>query len=88
MGWGSDPDVPNQLAKTAEQQAELLDESLAALLEEREPLDLRGVIWFTWRDFDAPIGECGWCPVRRPARRRPRHQARLAGVHRAERGEP
>ena len=41
----------------------MLDESLSALLQEREPLGLRGVIWYTWRDFDPSIGECGWCPT-------------------------
>ena len=60
---------------------ELLDESLSALLEEREPLDLRGVIWYTWRDFDRLDRRVWMVSDRRPGRRRPRQQARLARLH-------
>ena len=63
IGWGADPAVPNQLAMTPEKQAELLSESYGELLERRDALGLRGIVWYTWRDFDAAIGECGWCPT-------------------------
>lgn len=63
IGWGSDPEVPTELSKTPEQQAELLTESLSILLEQRESLGLRGIVWYTWRDFDPELSECGWCPT-------------------------
>lgn len=60
LGWGSDPEVPNQLAKTPDQQASLLEESLGTLYDDRESLGLRGVLWFSWHDANTNP-ECGWC---------------------------
>jgi polysaccharide biosynthesis protein PslG len=60
IGWGSDPSSGNDLAKTPEEQADLLDESLGTLLERRDELKLDGVVWFTWRDVDIGV-ECAWC---------------------------
>lgn len=60
VGWGSDPEVPNDLAKTPERQAELLAESLGTLYDDRESLGLRGVLWFSWHD-SAVNEDCGWC---------------------------
>lgn len=60
IGWGSDPSSGNDLAKTPEQQGELLDQSYTSLLDRRDELGLEGVIWFTWRDVDTGV-ECGWC---------------------------
>lgn len=62
LGWGSDPKVPNDLAKSPSQQAKLLSESLTTMSEQRERWDLDGAVWFTWRDSsDGPVGECLWC---------------------------
>jgi hypothetical protein len=61
LGWGSDPEVPNDLAKSPDEQAELLSESLGQMYDERESLGLRGVIWFTWRDQLEKVGSCLWC---------------------------
>jgi len=61
IGWGSDPSSGNDLAKTPDQQADLLSASYEALLERQEALDLRGVIWYTWHDAEL-VGECAWCP--------------------------
>lgn len=60
IGWGSDPSSGNDLAKTPEQQGELLGESLGTMLDRRDEWGLEGVIWFTWRDVDTGV-ECGWC---------------------------
>ncbi len=61
LGWGSDPDVPNDLAKSPDQQAELLADSFNAMYDGREKWGLHGVIWFTWRDSEGPVGDCLWC---------------------------
>ena len=61
LGWGSDPEVPSDLAKSPEEQAALLSETLGAMYDERESLGLRGAIWFTWRDSEEKVGECLWC---------------------------
>lgn len=61
LGWGSDPNVPNDLAKSPDQQAQLLTDSFNAMYDGREKWGLQGVIWFTWRDSDAAVGECLWC---------------------------
>jgi hypothetical protein len=60
IGWGSNPSSGNELAKTPEEQAQLLDETLGEMLDRRDELNLDGVIWFTWRDVDTG-GACGWC---------------------------
>ena len=60
IGWGSDPSSGNDLAKTPEEQAELLDETYTAMLDGREETGLEGVVWFTWRDVDIGV-ECAWC---------------------------
>lgn len=61
IGWGSDPAAGSELAKTPARQAALLGSSLERLAAERERWDLRGVIWFTWRDLGEPLGGCSWC---------------------------
>lgn len=61
LGWSSDPSGPSEQAKTPEGQADLLRTSLTQLSERREAWSLEGVIWFTWRDSDGPVGECLWC---------------------------
>lgn len=60
IGWGSDPSSGNDLAKTPEEQGELLDETYTEMLGMRDEIGLEGVIWFTWRDVDTGV-ECGWC---------------------------
>jgi len=61
MGWSSDPKGPADQAKTPEQQANLLRKSFTKLSEQRDTWSLDGVIWFTWRDYEGPVGECVWC---------------------------
>ena len=61
LGWGSDPDVPNDLAKSPDEQAQLLTDSFNAMYEGRDKWGLKGVIWFTWRDSTGPVGDCLWC---------------------------
>lgn len=61
IGWGSDPDVPNYLAKSRQQQAKLLSDTFEKLLRGRRRWGLDGVAWFTWRDSTEPVGECVWC---------------------------
>lgn len=62
IGWGSNPKSGNDLAKTPEEQAELLGETFGRLSDSRDELGLRGVVWYTWHDAtEAAVGECGWC---------------------------
>lgn len=61
VGWGSVPNMKSDLAKTPEEQAELLDETLGRLFEERDSWGIDGVIWYTWHDPPQSIGACGWC---------------------------
>lgn len=62
IGWASDPAPGADQSKTPEVQAELLTESLGTFYEQREELDLLGVIWFTWHDLDeGALGDCVWC---------------------------
>jgi hypothetical protein len=62
IGWGSNPKSGNDLAKTPEEQAELLSVTLGELSDRRDELDLDGVVWYTWHDSLEPaVGECGWC---------------------------
>lgn len=61
LGWGSDPHVPNDLAKSPDQQAELLRRGFTLLSEQRDRWNLQGVVWFTWHDSVGPVGECVWC---------------------------
>lgn len=61
MGWSSEPIGSSDQAKTAEQQANLLRKSFTKLSEQREEWSLDGLVWFSWRDFEGPVGECAWC---------------------------
>jgi hypothetical protein len=61
LGWGSDPQVPNDLAKSPDEQAQLLSDSLGSMYDERDTWGLRGVVWFTWRDSEEKVGSCLWC---------------------------
>jgi hypothetical protein len=62
IGWGSDPSIGSELAKTPEEQAELLGATFGELSDRRDELDLDGVVWYTWHDsLEQKIGECGWC---------------------------
>ena len=61
IGWGSDPRANNQLAKTPARQATLLTRAYELMIERRERWNVRGVLWYTWRDAANPVGLCGWC---------------------------
>lgn len=61
MGWSSNPEGPSDQAKTPEGQAKLLRKSFTKLSEGRDTWSLEGVVWFTWRDSEGPVGECAWC---------------------------
>ncbi|HET6830461.1 MAG TPA: beta-galactosidase [Solirubrobacterales bacterium] len=62
IGWGSDPSIHSDLAKTPEQQAELLGATFGELSDRRDELGLSGAVWYTWHDStESAIGECGWC---------------------------
>ncbi len=62
IGWGANPKSGNDLAKTPEEQAELLGSTFGKLSGSREELNLDGVVWYTWHDsVDSAVGECGWC---------------------------
>jgi hypothetical protein len=62
VGWGSDKNVESQLTKTPDKQAALLTKTYEMMLENREDWNLRGVLWYTWRDAADPTGLCAWCP--------------------------
>lgn len=62
IGWGSNPKSGNDLAKTPEEQADLLSRTIGELSDRREELGLDGVVWYTWHDStESAVGECGWC---------------------------
>ena len=61
IGWGSDPRANNQLAKTPSRQAALLRRAYELMIDKRERWNVRGVLWYTWRDAANPVGLCGWC---------------------------
>jgi hypothetical protein len=62
IGWGSDPDVKNDLSETPERQASLLSDSFRSLYDTRDETGVQGVVWYTWHDsVDDTIGFCGWC---------------------------
>ena len=62
IGWGSNPKSGNDLAKTPEEQAELLGTTFSELGDRRDELGLEGVVWYTWHDStESAVGECGWC---------------------------
>ena len=61
LGWSSDPSGPADQAKTPEQQANLLSKSFTKMSEQRDEWSLDGVVWFSWRDYEGPVGECVWC---------------------------
>ncbi|MEZ5074392.1 MAG: glycosyl hydrolase [Solirubrobacterales bacterium] len=62
IGWGSSPKSGNDLAKTPDEQADLLAKSFGELSDRRDELGLDGVVWYTWHDStESSVGECGWC---------------------------
>jgi len=62
IGWGSDPKSGADLAKTPEEQAQLLTDSFTALREGGDQLGVEGVVWYTWHDAaGSAVGDCGWC---------------------------
>lgn len=61
IGWGSDPSINSELTKTPEKQAELLRKTYELLIRKREAWNVRGALWYTWRDPANPSGLCGWC---------------------------
>ncbi|MCB0875003.1 MAG: hypothetical protein KDB46_02305 [Solirubrobacterales bacterium] len=62
IGWGSNPKSGAELAKTPEEQADLLAETFGELADRRDEFGLDGVVWYTWHDsIEKAIGECGWC---------------------------
>ena len=66
-GWasaGRDTGSFNFLIKNKKGQARLLKRAYRFFLNKRERWRIRGVSWFTWRDFGGDGGHevCGWCP--------------------------
>lgn len=61
IGWGSDPDLPSQLTVSRPEQARLLRRAYKMMIRKREDWDLKGALWYTWRDPTNPAGLCGWC---------------------------
>ena len=86
IGWGSDPAPPSDLAKTPDQQADLLSTTLETLYDGRDDLGppRRGT---GTRGIDSDTASRGLRMVRDggPARCRPRQQAGLDRVHRSDR---
>ncbi len=60
LGWGSRRLPSDSLAVGRRVQAERLRASFSTLRAERERWNLRGVLWFTWRDVPQ-TSFCGWC---------------------------
>lgn len=66
-GWassGRETGAFNFLIKSKKGQARLLKKSYKFFLNKRVKWRIRGVSWFTWRDYGNDGGHevCGWCP--------------------------
>jgi hypothetical protein len=62
IGWGSDPasgDKP--LLKGPDGQAKLLDKAFRMLRSNRNKWNLRGVMWYAWRDPGFQLEGCSFC---------------------------
>ena len=57
-GWSSSSG-PNPLEVGRRGQADRLRQALGAYRRKRGALNLRGVVWYSWRDLDS--GGCEWC---------------------------
>jgi polysaccharide biosynthesis protein PslG len=62
IGWGSDPKVRSALSQSKKHQAAMLRKSFEMLTGNRKRWNLRGVIWYAWRDSAGALDECLWCP--------------------------
>jgi hypothetical protein len=60
LGWGSEKIPSDHLAVGRQAQANRLRDSFSRLSGDRDRWDLRGVMWFTWRDAPNP-SFCVWC---------------------------
>ena len=85
IGWGSDPSSGSQLATTPRRQAALLRRTYSLMLDRRSAWNLRGVLWYTWRDPANPDGLCGWCASAGLVDNDLDPQAVLGRVHEADR---
>lgn len=63
IGWGSNPEVDSELAKTRTIQARRLTGAYQMMLRDRQRWNLRGALWYSFRDPDPSNDRlCGWCP--------------------------
>jgi hypothetical protein len=60
MGWGSKKNVASALGKGKKGQARILKKSFKLLKKKRKKWNIRGLMWFTWKDHDDPTF-CEWC---------------------------
>jgi polysaccharide biosynthesis protein PslG len=60
IGWGSATNTGSNLAVGIRKQAEDLREAFTRLSDERDRLNLDGLMWFTWKDRPNPAF-CKWC---------------------------
>lgn len=62
IGWGSDPRIDSDLAKTRAVQARRLSGAFELMLRDRVRWGLRGALWYSFRDPDPDNeGLCTWC---------------------------
>jgi hypothetical protein len=59
MGWSSD-EGSEPLERGPEGQATALTDSYEYLLDNRESLNLQGIVWYSWTDFKG-ADICAWC---------------------------
>ncbi|MFL5870442.1 MAG: hypothetical protein ACJ75R_05130 [Solirubrobacterales bacterium] len=62
LGWASGGPGDNWLVKTPKGQARLLTTSIEDMLAKRRAWDIRGVLWYAWRDAPPALTDCEWCP--------------------------
>jgi hypothetical protein len=60
LGWGS-ARTPHDLTKGRHGQAKMLRDSFTMLLRNRFKWHLRGVYWYSWRDYPSGQGCPQWC---------------------------
>lgn len=61
LGWGSEKEQRSKLTTSRRKQAKLLRGAYRMLIDKRKRWNVRGALWYTWRDPSRQVQECRWC---------------------------
>ncbi|MBA2523558.1 MAG: hypothetical protein H0V25_09560 [Solirubrobacterales bacterium] len=64
LGWSSVPDSRPYLrdySRTPQGQADMLTTAARFLIDNRERWQIRGMVWYSWRDSDPNVFRCSFC---------------------------